>query len=537
MCMQKFLYFIISIALVVPNAVFAASTLPSAETKLVKNITYNSATIYGTVSPGTAEDNAYWFEWGVVGQDDAENTFKTTRKTIGKTSGRRDVYAIVKGLAPSTQYYFRVVSENQSGTRSGSTTYFTTRKLDDKRQSVVVATTRNTINIKEESATIFGHVATHESSATAWFEYGSDDKLEFSTKVRSVGKTGGEITDRLSNLIPGTTYYYRAMAEGDRGVVKGEIRTFKTTGTKPQVEVKKPQQTQAVDTKTSKTAVSSTKEKNTNKSLLANMFGFSSGDEEKETSKSKDLSNTESVGDATKDVSIYVKSISESKNSQTVEYEISYKYNRKEAGTKAEIKTTLPKTLIYAGDSTNGEMLVMDEDNGLKTYILPIGNVKKGDSGKFSITCIKESDIKNAPKITSIFSFVSKSEGLLEAKSQVAGVASSNNGNGSSFPTAAIILIIVLIVIAGSISLMLKAKDMYKEALARADEEKNKKDEITKKIEDNLSNQDSKNYGIVDEKSTLSTHSNPVPMKPKIIDEYEKSDNVLAVGLPGMEVV
>ncbi len=76
--MQKILYFVTTLALIIPSTIFAAGASPSVESKMAKNITFNTANIYGVVSPGTAEDNGYWFEWGISGAEEVD-AFKTNR--------------------------------------------------------------------------------------------------------------------------------------------------------------------------------------------------------------------------------------------------------------------------------------------------------------------------------------------------------------------------------------------------------------------------------------------------------------------------
>lgn len=525
--MQKFLYFIFGLALVVPSATFAASSLPAVESKLVKNITYNSANVYAIVSPGTSEDNAYWFEWGMVGSSEG-TLFKTSRHTLNTKSGKRDVTASLAGLSPDTQYYFRIVSENQSGTVSGSVMYFTTHQIEDKTESVVVATTRNAINIKEDSVTVYGYVAPHNSSAHYWFEWGTDDKTEFSSHSKTIGRNGGETTEFLTSLTPGTLYYYRQAAEGDNGTVYGALKSFKTKGTKPVVEIEKSQNAQKVSSKITKSASSLATTKSTsNKSLFASIFGSSGSSDSAST---KNLSNTGSVANAVKDVNVSVKTISGTGNKQTVEYSITYKYNRSESATKAELRTTLPKSLTFAGDTTDNELLVVDAINGAKTYILPIGDINKGDTRTISIVAVMPLNTNKAPAVTSELSFNSKSEGKLIATSMVAGVAGA--GTSMAFPTSMITFIVILIFIVIIITLLLKAKDLYKEAMIRAEESKKKGEEITKKIESNLINQDKIQYGNTE----TTTPAMAIPMKPTLESEYNDiSDG--GMGLPGMEVV
>ena len=97
-----------------------------------------------------------------------------------------------------------------------------------------------------------------------------------------------------------------------------------------------------------------------------------------------------------------------------------------------------------------------------------------------------------------------------------------------------ITFIVVLIFILIIITLLLKAKDLYKEAMLRAIESKKKGEKITKTIETNLMNQDKLQYGKIETASSQSGLS--VPIKPSTVVEYNESE-IGEVGLPGMEIV
>lgn len=541
--MQKFLYFIISIALIVPGGAFAASDTPSVQSNNAKNITYNSADIFGSISPGTADDNVYWFEWGPIGAEDVAPT-KTFQRNIGSRSGRKEVYTNLRGLAPDTQYYFRLNAENQRGQVTGNTVYFTTKKLDDKSEAVVIAQTRNVINVREESATIYGYVAPHNSSARYWFEFGTDTKTDMTTVTRSIGRAGGEVDTNLTNLVPGTTYYYRVASENSRGVVFGDVKSFRTKGTKPANEPKVVDQTQKVSTKKKDT------EKAENNGIFA-LFGSSKKDEDsktnsKKTTKSSDNDSSDSsvsgedmtgsIGNANKDVKVSVKSI---KTDNTVEYKITYKYNKKDSGKNAKIEITIPNTVAYAGDTTADELRVKEGKNS-NIYILPIGSIKKGDTRTFSIVGVLTSGAKSTPKAAVKLSFDTKN-GSMYADSNMASVGNAKSGSSIDFPTGLITWFVVLNLIVIAIILGLKAKDNFALAKAKADEDNAKKEETLKEIKETLVADDKreveKPHFNPEVLNHVSPNNNPIPVKPKLADEMSKTQNIGEIGLPGMEVV
>lgn len=539
--MQKFLYYIISIALIVPSGAFAASDIPSVQSNNAKNITYNSADIYGSISPGTADDNVYWFEWGPIGADDV-SSFKTYQRNIGNRSGRKEVYSNLRGLAPNTQYYFRLNAENQKGQVTGNTIYFTTKNLEDKGEAVVIAQTRNVINVREETATVYGYIAPHNSSARYWFEFGTDSKMDMTSATRSIGRDGGEVNVDLKSLVPGTTYYYRVAGENNKGVVFGDTKSFHTKGTKPVNDPKVTTQAQKVSTKKKDV------EKADNGGFLSSIFGGTSKKTDdsskttKKTTKSSDSDSTVSgedmtgsIGNANKDVKVTVKSVMKD---NTVEYKVSYKYNKKDAGSNAELQVTIPKTVAYAGDTTSDELRVQEGKNA-NIYVLPIGSIKKGDTRTITIVGILTSDAKNIPKASAKLVFDTKS-GSMYADSNMASVGGASSGTPLSFPSGLITWFVVLNLIVIALILGHKAMENFALAKAKADEENTQKEETLKEIKETL---------IADEKreevvphfnpevlNHVSPNNNPIPVKPKIADEM-KSSSISEVGLPGMEVI
>ncbi|MGB9743612.1 MAG: hypothetical protein ACPLW9_02825 [Minisyncoccales bacterium] len=71
-----------------------------------------------------------------------------------------------------------------------------------------------------------------DPNLTVWFEYGTTTNLGNSTPQQSQNGAG-LFCYTLTNLTPGTTYYYRAMARNSAGSDSGEIKSF-TTATLPQ---------------------------------------------------------------------------------------------------------------------------------------------------------------------------------------------------------------------------------------------------------------------------------------------------------------
>lgn len=74
------------------------------------SVTNNTAVVVGTVIPEGSQ-TTYWFQYGPtldLGSSTEENMVPAGQATVGAA-------AYIKGLKPSTQYYFRVAAKNAAG--------------------------------------------------------------------------------------------------------------------------------------------------------------------------------------------------------------------------------------------------------------------------------------------------------------------------------------------------------------------------------------------------------------------------------------
>ncbi|MBY0328771.1 DUF11 domain-containing protein [Patescibacteria group bacterium] len=90
-------------------------------------------------------------------------------------------------------------------------------------------------------ATIFGSTSAQlngiavpnidSGSTTAWFEWGVSSALGYRTGSKSVGSGSSSVPygEVVNGLVPGTTYYYRAVVENKNGTAYGSIVSFRTT--------------------------------------------------------------------------------------------------------------------------------------------------------------------------------------------------------------------------------------------------------------------------------------------------------------------
>lgn len=88
--------------------------------------------------------------------------------------------------------------------------------------------TRSVTDVEQEEATLRGRVDGNGANTFVWFEYGEDRDLNDSTGDKRVGSGNSNFSATITNLEPGTIYYYRAVAENEEGTDRGNIQSFRT---------------------------------------------------------------------------------------------------------------------------------------------------------------------------------------------------------------------------------------------------------------------------------------------------------------------
>jgi hypothetical protein len=142
------------VALLAPAAASAASK-PGVRTGGVSNVTFNSATLNGRVDPNKA-DTTYFFRYGTT----RVFTTDTAPAAAGSGADPARVSTAVAGLAPLTQYHYRLVAQNRLGTTVGEWRTFTT-----KRQPLGVTLAANPNPVAPGGATVLAGQLTGTNSA------------------------------------------------------------------------------------------------------------------------------------------------------------------------------------------------------------------------------------------------------------------------------------------------------------------------------------------------------------------------------------
>jgi uncharacterized protein (TIGR03437 family) len=105
--------------------------------------------------------------------------------------------------------------------------------------TLAAVTTAAASSITATNATLNGQVNPNGSTTNVWFEWGTSNTLasfvSTATQATGTGNTSQMVSANLSNLIPGTTYYYRLASSNSAGIAKGPILSFTTAAARPAV--------------------------------------------------------------------------------------------------------------------------------------------------------------------------------------------------------------------------------------------------------------------------------------------------------------
>lgn len=203
----------------------AVGNAPTVVTETPKNVTRNTATLHGVVTPNGLATSA-WFEWGKAS---STVIVTTPSQRIGSGTTAILVDHFLEGLDPETAYRVRVAAENSAGIRRGEFVYFTTLSVPPITQPPR-AVTEGATNITHQSATLNGTVNPNGIPTTVWFEWGETLSLVHTTERQTAGSGIDDLAIHvsLSGLAPQTTYFVRIVASSSAGTTRGSIMSFTT---------------------------------------------------------------------------------------------------------------------------------------------------------------------------------------------------------------------------------------------------------------------------------------------------------------------
>jgi hypothetical protein len=196
--------------------------------------TGSTALLSGTIDPDNGGDTTDCrFEYGTTA--DTPTTVPCVEGTVFPSAGGAvDVTAPLAGLTKGTRYFFRLYSNNANDVEQGSRMRSFIAANPPVLQSVVIG------NVNTNTADVEAVINPEGDRTQYRVEYGLTPALgETNSSAITAGNLGNQsVTSGLSGLTPGSTYYYRLVAENVAGSVAGPVKTFNTFAFDPIVDDK-----------------------------------------------------------------------------------------------------------------------------------------------------------------------------------------------------------------------------------------------------------------------------------------------------------
>jgi MYXO-CTERM domain-containing protein len=215
---------------------FVTPAAPTVATVSATNVTSTSALLDGSANPQFAAATG-WFRYDTVNPGTCNDAFGTRAPAMGGSAlgaGSTPVaYSQpVSGLAPGTTYYFCAIASNSVGTGLGTVQSFTTT-------AAPIVTTVAASGVTSTGASLNGTGDPNLASATGWFRYDTVDPGAcndvFGTRAPAIGGSvlgagtaAVPYAQAITDLSPGTTYYFCAIASNAAGTGFGSVLSFTT---------------------------------------------------------------------------------------------------------------------------------------------------------------------------------------------------------------------------------------------------------------------------------------------------------------------
>lgn len=212
-------------------------------TGAAKEIGYQAATLTGTANPEGLPYEACFFEYLTLAAYEAneaaeEDPFAGAQAApceepdateIGSGDAPVEVHARPEGLAPGTEYRFRLAATNVDGAARGAAKTFKTFDAP-----LIEAEWASAVTLTE--ATLHAEINPSGFASSYRVEWGPTPAYGHTTPPAALGAsdtTAHAVSLYLEGLAPATTYHYRFLAENEAGEGEGEDRTFTTYAPTP----------------------------------------------------------------------------------------------------------------------------------------------------------------------------------------------------------------------------------------------------------------------------------------------------------------
>jgi MYXO-CTERM domain-containing protein len=227
---------------------FTTAAAPDVTTEAATDVGSSAATLNGTAHPNQLASTAY-FRYDAADPGTCNDTFGTRAPASGGTTvaalaGSTAFSEAITGLAPGRTYYFCAIAQNAAGTSFGLVLSFTT--APDAPDVV----TNPATSVEPTSAQLNGAANPNGDAATGHFRLDTVHpgacNDTFGTRFPATGGTalGGGVaqvafSEQAASLVPGTRYYFCAIASNSVGTGHGEVLTF-VAGANPPVVTTEP---------------------------------------------------------------------------------------------------------------------------------------------------------------------------------------------------------------------------------------------------------------------------------------------------------
>ena len=200
--------------------------VPAVTTTAATAVVATAATLNGTVS-SNGSSTTVTFQYGTTTSYGSTATAAQSPLAAGASGAA--VSAAIAGLVCNTQYHFRVVGANGSGTTNGGDLTFTTAACPATAPTV---TTAAASSVGATGATLNGTVSSNGSSTTVTFQYGTTTSYgSTATAAQSplaAGASGAAVSAAISGLVCNTQYHFRVVGANGSGTTNGGDLTFTT---------------------------------------------------------------------------------------------------------------------------------------------------------------------------------------------------------------------------------------------------------------------------------------------------------------------
>ena len=226
---------------------------PIATTTNPTSITSSSAVLNGAVkSQGGTSNISFCYGTSNSATDGQLTTCTSAAGTPASTSatGATPSSASVAGLTAGQTYYYQVVGTKVTG---GNTLTSFGEILSFIASEPPMATTASATSVTSSGANLNGVINSKGASTTATFCYSKsattmDDLLTpcIAIPTASQSPVSGSTTSNtnvsiaVSDLSPGTTYYFQVIGDNRQGTVSGEVMSFVTAPATPSVVTEQP---------------------------------------------------------------------------------------------------------------------------------------------------------------------------------------------------------------------------------------------------------------------------------------------------------